>query len=122
VVFCITPEPAILGVDNRSTSGFLPMCSKRMIEIYPRLRNLKVRRTWRGQYPMTPDGFPIVGISQEVPNFINAVGMCGQGFMLGPGMGELVSRICNDSLTEDDLRELQSFDPYREFSGQEVFK
>jgi sarcosine oxidase subunit beta len=122
VVFCITPEPAILGVDNRSTSGFLPMCSKRMIEIYPRLRNLKVRRTWRGQYPMTPDGFPIVGASREVPNFINAVGMCGQGFMLGPGMGELVTRICNDNLTEDDHRELKSFDPYREFSGQEVFK
>lgn len=122
VVFCITPDPAILGIDNRSTSVFLPMCSKRMLEIYPRLRNLKVRRTWRGQYPMTPDGFPIVGVAKEVPNLINAVGMCGQGFMLGPGMGELVSRICNDSLSEDDVRELKSFDPYREFSGEEAFK
>ena len=122
VVFCITPDPAILGVDNRSTSTFLPMCSKRMLEIYPRLRNLKVRRTWRGQYPMTPDGFPIVGVFEEVPNFINAVGMCGQGFMLGPGMGELVTRICNDNMTADDTRVLKSFDPYRDFSGEEVFK
>jgi sarcosine oxidase subunit beta len=122
VVFCITPEPAILGVDNRSTSEFLPMCSKRMLEIYPRLRNLKIRRTWRGQYPMTPDGFPIVGVAKEVPNLINAVGMCGQGFMLGPGMGELVTRMCNDTVTEDDVRVLKSFDPYREFSGEEVFK
>ena len=110
VVFCITPEPAILGVDNRSTSNFLPMCSKRMLEIYPRLQHLKVRRTWRGQYPMTPDGFPIVGLAQEVPNLINAVGMCGQGFMLGPGMGELIMRICNDTLDANDLRELKSFD------------
>jgi len=122
VVFCITPEPAILGVDNRSTSTFLPMCSKRMLEIYPRLRNLKVRRTWRGQYPMTPDGFPIVGASKEVPNLVNAVGMCGQGFMLGPGMGELVTRICNHQLSAEDMLELKSFDPYREFSGEEKFK
>ncbi len=122
VVFCITPDPAILGIDNRSTSEFLPMCSKRMLHIYPRLRNLKVRRTWRGQYPMTPDGFPIVGIMKEVPNMVQAVGMCGQGFMLGPGMGELITRICQDRLSADDLRVLKSFDPYRQFTGQEAFK
>jgi sarcosine oxidase subunit beta len=122
VVFCITPDPAILGIDNRSTSEFLPMCSKRMLHIYPRLRNLKVRRTWRGQYPMTPDGFPIVGIMKEVPNMVQAVGMCGQGFMLGPGMGELITRICLDRLSADDLRVLKSFDPYRQFTGQEAFK
>jgi sarcosine oxidase subunit beta len=122
VVFCITPDPPILGVDNRSTSAFLPMCSKRMIEIYPRLRNLKVRRTWRGQYPMTPDGFPIVGYSSAQANLINAVGMCGQGFMLGPGMGELLSRMCLEELSADDHRVLKSFDPQRDFSAEEAFK
>ncbi len=122
VVFCITPEPSIWGVDNRSTSEFLPMCSKRMLEIYPRLRYLKVRRTWRGQYPMTPDGFPIVGRMLQVPNFINAVGMCGQGFMLGPGIGELVQRIFSEETTEDDCKVLDSFYPYRTFSGMEAFK
>jgi sarcosine oxidase subunit beta len=122
VVFCITPEPSIWGVDNKSTSEFLPMCTKRMLEIYPRLKYLKVRRTWRGQYPMTPDGFPIVGRMKEIPNFINAVGMCGQGFMLGPGMGELLTRICSDSITESDKKVLDSFYPYRNFSGMEAFK
>jgi len=122
IVFCITPEPPIEGIDNRSTSVFLPMCSKRMLTIYPRLRNLKVRRTWRGQYPMTPDGFPLVGIMQEVENLVNAVGMCGQGFMLGPGMGELVTRICLESATDKDLKILGSFDPYRQFTSQEAFK
>lgn len=122
VVFCITPDPPILGIDNRSTSEFLPLCSKRMLEVYPRLRYLKVRRTWRGQYPMTPDGFPIVGKSQEIDNLINAVGMCGQGFMLGPGIGELLSRICLDELTDSDNRVLSSFNPYRDFSGMEAFK
>ncbi len=120
VCFCITPDPPILGIDNRSTSTFLPLCSKRMLEVYPRLRYLKVRRTWRGQYPMTPDGFPIV--ARQGDNLINAVGMCGQGFMLGPGLGELLARMCLDQLTESDLRILQSFDPQRDFSGMEAFK
>jgi sarcosine oxidase subunit beta len=122
VVFCITPEPSILGIDSDSTSQFLPLCSKRMVQIYPRLLNLKVRRTWRGQYPMTPDGFPIVGRLKEFPNFINAVGMCGQGFMLGPGLGEVISRIVTGELTKEDQKALQSFDPYRDFSGMERFK
>ncbi|HQO67362.1 MAG TPA: FAD-dependent oxidoreductase [Candidatus Syntrophosphaera sp.] len=120
VVFCITPDPPVLGIDNRSTSKFLPLCSKRMLEVYPRLRHLKVRRTWRGLYPMTPDGFPIVG--RVGANLVNAVGMCGQGFMLGPGLAELLARICLDELTPEDLRELESFDPDRDFSGMEAFK
>lgn len=122
VVFCITPEPPIPGIDNDSTSEFLPLCSKRMVDIYPRLANLKVRRTWRGQYPMTPDGFPIVARTKEIPNLVNAVGMCGQGFMLGPGLGELIARIITDELTDDDFRMLESFDQYRDFSGMEQFK
>jgi sarcosine oxidase subunit beta len=122
VCFCYTPEPPILGVDNRSTSEFLPHCSKRMLEVLPRLRYLKVRRTWRGQYPMTPDGFPIVGFKQECSNLLHAVGMCGQGFMLGPGMGELISRICLKETSDSDARILKSFDPYRDFSGMEAFK
>ncbi|MDO9577982.1 MAG: FAD-dependent oxidoreductase [Candidatus Cloacimonadales bacterium] len=122
VVFCITPDPPILGVDNDSTSEFLPLCAKRMVQLYPRLKNLKVRRTWRGQYPMTPDGFPIVGKTREISNLVNAIGMCGQGFMLGPGLGELVTRIVTNELTVDDTRMLESFDPYRDFSGMEQFK
>ncbi len=122
VCFCYTPEPPILGIDNRSTSEFLPHCSKRMLEVFPRLKYLKVRRTWRGQYPMTPDGFPIVGYKEECSNMLHAVGMCGQGFMLGPAMGELVSRICTSQCDDKDNKVLQSFDPYRDFSGLEAFK
>ena len=120
VVFCITPDPPVQGMDSRSTSVFLPLCSKRMLEVYPRLRNLKVRRTWRGQYPMTPDGFPIVGKAGD--NLINAVGMCGQGFMMGPGLGELLTRIALDELNDKDLKVLKSFNPDRDFSGMEAFQ
>jgi len=121
VIFCITPDPPILGTDSDSTSVFLPQVAKRMVNLYPRLANLKVRRTWRGQYPMTPDGFPIID-EAKLPGFFNAVGMCGQGFMLGPGIGELLARMIEKNLTEDDHQVLESFKADRDFSGMQVFK
>jgi len=122
VIFCITPDPPIYGVDNDSTSHFFPQVAKRMVALYPRLAYLKVRRAWRGQYPNTPDGFPIVGRTREVPNLINLAGMCGQGFMLGPGLGELTARIVTGEMNNDDGRILERFDLYRDFSGMEQFK
>ena len=122
VVFCITPNPSIWGIDDEATSVFFPQIAKRMVSLYPRLANLKVRRAWRGQYPMTSDGFPIVGFTKEVPNYMNLVGMCGQGFMLGPGLGEIVARLIAGEETEKDKRILKSFDFYRDFSGMEAFK
>ena len=122
VVFCITPSPPQLGIDDDSTSWFFPKVAQRMVQLYPRLAVLKIRRSWRGQYPNTPDGFPLVGRSKNIPNFIQAAGMCGQGFMLGPGLGELLTRIVMESLNEDDHHILKSFDPYREFGKVEAFK
>ncbi len=119
VVFCITPSPNIWGSDTRETSAFLPMVSKRMLEIMPRLKDLRVRRTWRGMYPMTPDGFPLVGWARGLQGYLLAVGMCGQGYMLGPGIGELLGRIIQDKLTADDLETMSYLDPYRKFGGKE---
>ena len=122
VIFCLTPKRLIKGTDSESTSTFLPQVAKRMVSLFPKLANLKVRRTWRGQYPMTPDGFPIVGATKKYSNFINAVGMCGQGYMLGPGLGEVLTRIVTQELTEEDLDVLKHFTLYRDFSGVEHFK
>jgi len=91
VVFCITPRPQIWGRDKDSTSSFLPLSLKRILDLYPRLRSLRVRRTWRGMYPMTPDGLPLLGYPSEAENFLQAVGMCGQGFMIGPGLGRILA-------------------------------
>ncbi|MGB9724022.1 MAG: NAD(P)/FAD-dependent oxidoreductase [Chloroflexia bacterium] len=122
VIFCITPSPSIWGTDTRETSAFLPMVARRMVEVMPRLKNIRVRRTWRGLYPMTPDGFPIVGWAREVEGFLLAVGMCGQGFMLGPGLGELLARMVQGRLEEEDRKVLEYLSPYRAFAGQEKLK
>ena len=122
IIFCMTLDPPSLGTDTRATSSFLPMISKRMVEVMPMLLNLKVRRTWRGTYPMTPDGFPILGRLEPIENLYHAVGMCGQGFMLGPGLAETIVRMLTGRTDDRDAMILRHFDPLRDFSGKEAFK
>jgi len=98
------------------------MIAPRMVGLMPKLANIRVRRTWRGLYPMTPDGFPIVGLSRELAGYIYAVGMCGQGYMLGPGVGALLSRLVQEELTPEDEQTLEELSPYREFGGEERLK
>ncbi len=115
IIFCYTPNPPFIGNDRNSTSEFLPIIARRMIELLPRLKNTLVRRTWRGLYPMTPDGEPICCEVDGKKGLFLAVGMCGQGFMLGPGIGKnLTSLICNgkpeiDPLVFDSLRLSRDF-------------
>ena len=122
ILFCLTPDPNMVGTDRRETSSFLPQISKRMIQLLPRLRNIKVRRTWRGLYPMTPDGNPIIGKVDEIDGYINAVGMCGQGFMLGPGLGELLSRILTEKLNSRDHEIIETLSYERDFVIEEELK
>ena len=122
VLFSLTPDPIIAGFDCKETSSFLPAVSRRMVNLIPRLASLRVRRTWRGLYPTSPDGAPLVGWAKELEGYLMAIGMCGHGFMLGPGLGEVLDRIVRDDLTEDDRTILDGLSPYRTFEGQATLK
>lgn len=125
VIFCITPNPNIWGRDTRETSVFLPQVTRRMIGIMPRLKNLKVRRTWRGLYPMTPDGSPIVSDVDGLKGYFLAVGMCGQGYMLGPGLAYFIRhKLVRESTVESKLADevLAPLTLYREWGKTEALK
>ena len=122
VIFCLTPNPLIVGLDKRETSAFLPQIGALMIRLIPRLRNIRVRRVWRGLYPMTPDGSPVVGWNQNLNGLFHATGMCGQGFMLGPGIAEVIARTITDQNTETDHMILETFSPGRDFRVKEALK
>jgi sarcosine oxidase subunit beta len=123
IIFCLTPEPIVPGLNRDSTSSFLPQAARRLIYLFPRLRNIRVRRVWRGLYPMTPDGVPIVDQLKDSNGFYVAVGFCGQGFMLGPGIAlNLMNLITKGKplLPEDIFR---SFSLYRDYTRpSEVLK
>jgi len=123
LIFCITPDPPIKGTSHDETSLFLPQVCSRMVNLMPRLKNIRVRRVWRGLYPTTPDGSPLVSWNNEVKGLLHATGMCGQGFMLGPGVGEVVARMVTGIESENDRIILEKFDLYRDLSsGMEALK
>ena len=122
VIFCITPAPPIWGDDRGETSSFLPLVAPRLIDLMPRLASLRVRRTWRGMYPMTPDGSPIVDWAPEAEGLLHAVGMCGQGFMLGPGVGELLARMVTGNLAPEDREVLGALALKRAYAKEEALK
>jgi len=122
IIFCLTPNPQIWGNLNTETSDFLIQASRRLIEVMPRLANIRVRRTWRGTYPMTPDGSPIIGKVDQLRGYLLATGMCGQGFMLGPGVGELISHLVLDDLNKFEQDALKSLNLNRDFSSIEQLK
>lgn len=122
IAFCITPDPPILGEDRRETSVFLPQVAKRIIQVVPRLAGIRVRRTWRGLYPMTPDGLPLVGWAEEVRGYLVAIGLCGQGVMLGPALGELLARLVMEKTQPGDQVVLENLSPNRSFQAQEMLR
>jgi len=96
IIFCYTPAELFPGTNRESLSEFLPILAGRMISLVPRLRHLLVRRVWRGCYPMTPDGVPVVSNTEAISGLTLAVGMCGQGFMCGIGVGQEVASLVID--------------------------
>jgi len=122
IIFCMTPDPPILGTHTIASSAFLPKAARRLIEIMPVLKNIRVRRVWRGTYPMTPDGSPIIGEVAGYEGFLLAVGMCGQGFMFGPGVGQLLTNLVLNKLDEEDKIILEDLTFHREFKTEELLK
>lgn len=118
IIFCYTPSSLFIGDDRDETSEFMPIIARRMIELVPRFKNLLIRRVWRGLYPMTPDGVAIVDKVEEQPGMYLAVGMCGQGFMMGPGVAlNLVKYILHDE-TDLPMESFKMLSFYRDFTGK----
>ena len=124
IIFCYTPKELFVGTQRESLSEFLPILASRMISLVPRLRNLLVRRIWRGCYPMTPDGIPIIDRVKQIEGLTLAVGMCGQGLMVGPGAGELVARLVThgESTLPADVQRLLSYERDFYASSTEALK
>jgi sarcosine oxidase subunit beta len=118
IIFCYTPKPVIHGTYNACSSDFMPIIARRLVNLIPRLKNLLVRRLWRGTYPMTPDGIAIVGQVTDVEGLYLGAGMCGQGFMMGPGVAVNLSKLITTGRPAMDYTIFESLSPQRDFSSK----
>lgn len=122
IIFCMTPDPLIWGTHTIASSEFLPKAARRLVDLMPVLKYIRVRRVWRGTYPMTPDGSPIIGEVEGLEGYLLAVGMCGQGFMFGPGVGQLLTHMVLNDLDQTDKMILKNLSFYRDFDVVERLK
>lgn len=105
-----------------SEAGLNQVFKSRIGKLIPDIVNLKISKWWGGVYPMTPDGNPIIGWVDSLKGYVNAVGMGGQGFMLGPGVGKLIYRMISDKLDTDDRTALKDFSDSRSYIKTEFLK
>ena len=66
---------------------------------------------------MTPDGLPICDRVREVEGLYLAVGMCGQGFMMGPGIGKNMANLIPHGAPLIPPETFATLSFYRDFRG-----
>ena len=71
--------------------------------LLPALREALLIRTWSGVEGETPDSNPIIGASRTVPRLLHAFGFSGGGFLLAPGVGEILADLVIDGATTTPL-------------------
>ena len=91
---------ALKDHDISATHEFLDDMAKTIMDILPKVGELRVIRQWAGSYNMSPDKQPIICESPEQKGFYMACGFSGHGFMFAPMTGLLLSEmILNEPTT-----------------------
>jgi sarcosine oxidase subunit beta len=96
--------------------------AERLQMVFREPLKVEIGEYWSGVYPTTPDGTPIISTVPDLGGFLVAAGMGGQGFMLGPGVGRLLARMIDGSLTPADEEILPELALDRDFSNKEQLK
>ncbi|AQQ22675.1 NAD(P)/FAD-dependent oxidoreductase [Burkholderia cenocepacia] len=71
--------------------------------LLPALRDALLIRTWSGVEGCTPDHNPIIGMSRTTPNLLHAFGFSGGGFLLAPGVGDVLADLVTTGETATPL-------------------
>jgi glycine oxidase len=69
----------------------------------PSLVGAKVRRSWAGLRPVTPDGLPIIGEEPEVSGLWYATGHGRNGILLAGITGRIIAQLLSGELPEHDM-------------------
>ena len=69
----------------------------------PALARLHVIRVWSGIEGYIADSRPVLGASARVPGLYYAFGFCGEGFQLGPGVGDVMAELIATGATSTPI-------------------
>jgi sarcosine oxidase subunit beta len=71
--------------------------------VVPALRNLNIIRVWSGIEGYMEDSRPVMGPSARVPDLYYAFGFSGEGFQLGPGVGDVMAELIATGTTSTPI-------------------
>ncbi|HEU5304091.1 MAG TPA: glycine oxidase ThiO [Gemmatimonadales bacterium] len=90
-----------------TTAGLAQIFAATML-LYPNLIRGKVRRTWAGLRPMTPDGLPIIGGEPLLSGLWYATGHGRNGILLAGLTGVLIRQLIEEAQPVRDVRALSA--------------
>jgi sarcosine oxidase subunit beta len=93
------PDNYDAGVDQE----YVEDVTERAVKRVPSLKDAKVLRGYSALYDNTPDTYPIVGESHQVPGFYNCLGWSGHGFKHGPVFGKVMAELISTGKTSLDI-------------------
>ena len=73
------------------------------IDFIPDLAHVPIIRSWTGVDGDTSDGVCVVGASETHPGLFYAFGFNGHGFLLGPGVGAVLTELILDGRAQTDI-------------------
>ena len=89
----ISPFERMRVLDPEPDMALIDRMMNQFRAAYPELRDLKVEQAWGGVIDWTPDSVPVISPIESLRGFFMAAGLCGIGFGLGPGAGQLAADI-----------------------------
>ncbi len=98
-------EPS--SFDESVNWDFLESVVEPAMERLPALETAEVNNAWAGLYETTPDHNAILGPPEGVEGLVLANGFSGHGFMMAPGVGQLMAEWIVNGRPSIDLSDLR---------------
>jgi glycine/D-amino acid oxidase-like deaminating enzyme len=86
-----TPMERNRVLDPAPNQGVLKSTLQCARELLPALQKVDIQAGWASYIDSTPDGVPVIDVSEQLPGFLLAAGFSGHGFGIGPGAGHLIA-------------------------------
>ncbi|MCS7174488.1 NAD(P)/FAD-dependent oxidoreductase [Pseudothermotoga sp.] len=99
-----------VGFDRSTSLEALVVISKRLVELFPVFKNIRIIRSFAGLRPASEDGKYIIGEDPKNPGFFVATGHEGDGIALAPITGMLITQlVCG----EETILPIEELSPSR---------
>ncbi|MBN9549296.1 MAG: FAD-binding oxidoreductase [Alphaproteobacteria bacterium] len=85
----------------------LPVQLRAVARLLPAIARVAVIRTWSGCEGYVRDMLPVMGSSATTPGLFHAIGFCGHGFQLGPGVGDVMAELIMTDRCETPLEDFR---------------